>query len=312
MVKRFCSKCGKEIGIEDLEIYKKSFMCLECYYNKNPLLEIKDKYKLYVCPNCNALNFSGDPTNKMWEKNDEPSLPDKIAKGFFNTFLKEMSSLKNYSISLNVDKNTLIKSNENYINIIIEVKSNLNKETILKKGSQILIKKALCYSCMQQKGQRFSAVIQLRTVKLKHIKRKKSILDPILRDLITFSEELKNSKSNLFINEIKEEEEGYNIYLSNNTILKRLMNYIKDNYYTIVKISKKLIGKDSNTGNTLYRTYVLLRILPFSEQDRLRIRDKKYIITKIIANRIYLENLETGKNVVKPYRFFNNVLIELI
>jgi len=112
--------------------------------------------------------------------------------------------------------------------------------------------------------------------------------------------------------DIEEVNQGFNLKLSNRAIMNSIQSFLSSKYSFIIKNSKKLIGKNPNTGGDLYRSYLLLRLIPFQVNSYIQIKNVKYLVKKIHANRIILENFNTKMQRTRNFEFFEKNLVELL
>ena len=89
-----------------------------------------------------------------------------------------------------------------------------------------------------------------------------------------------------------------------------IQSYLTGRYAFIVKTSKKLMGKNPNTGGDLYRTYVLLRYIPFHTNNIIRIKNITYLVKKIQENRIILEDMDNHTLHTHNFDYFEKNLID--
>ncbi|MBD3352667.1 MAG: hypothetical protein GF364_14365 [Candidatus Lokiarchaeota archaeon] len=297
MVNYFCAKCGKTIEDIDKKCYKEHFICKECYLKQSPLFKIEKHFKLYICPHCSSYMFDNPNSNEPFNQSSGNMIKD-IGDAFFSAILSPIIDSKNIHFDLNFDLESFKKSNENYVECNLigkDLKENVEKEQVV----TFKIKKSTCPSCSQIKGHRYEAVIQLRISQIK--KYEPTIL---FNELNNFMENLRQKNAKLFITEIKETTNGYDLRLSSKALLNKINSFISDKYHVIKKFSKKLIGTNPNTGGKLYRPYLLLKLIPIKTGDVFQLYEKQYLITKILPNRIKLDNMKTGKKSTKKLTFF--------
>jgi NMD protein affecting ribosome stability and mRNA decay len=170
----------------------------------------------------------------------------------------------------------------------------------------IKIKRTTCPNCAKIHGKRFEAVIQLRNSNLKKID-----LNKIVEDIKKFVNEVHLNNYESFIIEIEKSINGYDIKLSNKSLIKKIKSFIETRHYTINKISKKLVGKNPSTGGDLYRIYLLIRIIPLEKGDLIDISKKLYIIKRISNKDVYLEDIDSKKMILRKMKFFEkkNIIV---
>lgn len=295
----FCPKCGKVIKTEEVEFYKETFSCKDC---SNVVKEaaIDNQYTLYICSGCLSYVFNRDPKNSLWRKSEHGGITEVV----LHILKKEMA----HSTKSDPDSFTLSIPPITDIPTSINITSSLSG---LQNDVNLLIKHAICKNCSKMLSRRFDAVIQLRTVKIQHSK-PHTLLDPLIDEVIAHTSRIQQKHPEQFISDIDELSNGFDLKLSNKSIMASIQSLLTSKYSFIIKTSKKLMGKNPNTGGDLYRTYILLRYLPFHVDDVLRIKNDTYIIKKITANRIQLENLNDNSLKIRNLEFFEKKLIHIL
>jgi NMD protein affecting ribosome stability and mRNA decay len=188
----------------------------------------------------------------------------------------------------------------------IDVKLSSSKDS---NDITILLKQALCKTCNKLLSRRFDAVIQLRTIKMKSNK-SKDLLDSLIDEVVEHAQKIQLKNPEQFISDIEELPQGFDLKLSIKSMMTSIQSYLTSRYAFIVKTSKKLMGKNPNTGGDLYRTYVLLRYIPFQVNNVIRIQNKAYSVKKIQANRIILEDMDSHVLKTHNFDYFEKKLIE--
>jgi NMD protein affecting ribosome stability and mRNA decay len=294
----FCPKCGKIIDPEEFEFYKQNFSCRDC--SQEPLTEsLSKQYTMYLCSGCLSYIFNRDPNNAQWKKSD----PGDVNQVISQVLKKELAHLlKNDSEALLVDFSpiTEVPTKMNVILTFSGVRTEID----------LIVKSGLCKNCNKMFSKRFDAVIQLRTIKMKSMK-PHELLTPLLDDVESYVIKIQLKHPDQFISDIDEQSHGFDLKLSNKSVLASIQSYLINKYSFIIKTSKKLMGKNPNTGGDLYRTYLLLRYIPFQEGDVIGIKNDTFIVKKITANRIQLKNLKSNSFITRNFEYFEKNLIEL-
>ena len=286
MLKRFCAKCGKEISRDE---FHQGYICSFCYYEKNPLFNLKEEYNVFLCNECNSFSFSQNIDKSQWNAYTEIDFVKLLENALKTNLLNKITSKKKLDFNIEFDRESFEYSKGNYI--ICNITGNsLVEDRIKSTECMIKIKRTTCPNCAKVHGKRFEAVIQLRNSSLKKID-----LNKIVEDIKKFVNEVHLNNYESFIIEIEKSINGYNIKLSNKSLIKKIKSFIETRYYTINKISKKLVGKNPTTGGDLYRIYLLIRIIPLEKGDLIDISKKQYIIKRITNKEVYLENVESKK-----------------
>ena len=302
MLKRFCAKCGKEISKGE---FLPGYICSGCYYEKNPLFNLKEEYNVYMCNECKSFSFSQSLDKSHWKAFTEVDFVKLLENALKTDLLNKISSKKSLDFKIEFDRESFEYSNGNYI--ICNITGNSSIEDRQKSTECLVnIKKTTCPNCAKIHGKRFEAVIQLRNSNLKKID-----LNKIVEEIKEYVNEVHLNHYESFIIEVEKSNNGYDIKLSNKSLLKKIKSFIETQYYSINKISKKLVGKNPSTGGDLYRIYLLIRIIPLEKGDLIDISKKQYVIKRISNKEVYLENVESKKLILRKMKFFEkkNIIV---
>lgn len=302
MLKRFCAKCGKEISRDE---FHQGYICSGCYYEKFPLFNLKEEYVIYICNECNSFSLSESLDKSNWKAFTEVDFVKLIENALKTNILDKITSKKSMDFKIEFDYESFEYSKGNYI--ICNITGNSSNEDRQKSTEcMIKIKRTTCPNCAKIHGKRFEAVIQLRNSNLKKID-----LNKIVEDIKKYVNAIHLNNYESFIIEIEKSINGYNIKLSNKSLIKKIKSFMDTRYYSINKISKKLVGKNPTTGGDLYRIYLLIRIIPLEKGDLLEINKKQYTIKRISNKEVYLENTESKNLILKKMKFFEkkNIIV---
>ncbi|MBN2154973.1 MAG: hypothetical protein JW776_02895 [Candidatus Lokiarchaeota archaeon] len=301
-MKYFCPVCGATISPDELDFYKTHFVCKRCHLVKSNELSPKKQYTLYLCSMCLAYIFDKMPKNAQWKFIETQDLNEAISQ----ILKRELTDIWQEEYDTKYDI-TFPIINEIPSKITVHVTNpHKNAET---NEITLLIKSSVCKNCNKMLSRRFDAVIQLRTIKLKSEK-PETILEPLLTEIIDFTEAIQSKNPDQFISDIDTFSHGFDLKLSNKAMMNAITSYLLHKYPFIVKTSKKLMGKNPTTGGNLYRSYVLLRYLPFRTNTQIRIKNNYYSIQKIHSNQITLENIIDHKQQTRKFDYFEKKLIE--
>ena len=299
----FCPKCGETIKPEEISFYKKNFSCIACHSSGSGVSSFNKQYTIYLCSGCMSYVFDRNPKNASWNKTEFDDVDQTISHILETEVTDSMTqdSGEKYEASLppineipsKIDV-TLARSGKDFDN----------------NGITLLLKYALCKTCNKLMSRRFDAVIQLRTIKFKSNK-PKALLDSLIDEVIAYAAKIQQKNPEQFISDIEELPQGFDLKLSIKSIMTSIQSYLTSRYAFIVKSSKKLMGRNPNTGGDLYRTYILLRYIPFHVNSIIRIKNDTFIVKKIQANRIILENMDNHVLHTRNFNFFEKKLIEL-
>ncbi len=295
----FCPKCGVTIKPEEVTFYKKHFSCRACISPDMGDLPYNKQYTIYLCSGCLSYVFDRNPKNALWKKTET----DEVDPTIFHILEREVVS--NFPDGSN-DKYEI------FLPPILEIPSIVVVRLSSSEGSTeitLLLKQSLCKTCNKLLSRRFDAVIQLRTIKLKSDKAK-DMLNSLVDEVIALAKKIQQQNPEQFISDIEEVPLGFDLKLSIKSMMTSIQSHMTSRYAFIVKTSKKLMGKNPNTGGDLYRTYVLLRYIPLQANDVIRIKNTTYKVKKIQANRIVLENMDTHTLHTHNFEYFEKNLIE--
>jgi nonsense-mediated mRNA decay protein 3 len=228
-----------------------------------------------------------------------------LKQAILNNILQIPQELQEPYYELEINEESLQISNGNYV-ICNLTKLNENKTINFQKTFKIHLKGGFCVNCVNLMGKRYSSIIQLRNGSKRENK-----LDIILNEIKMYTEKINRDNPSYNIVDIIETNNGYDLKLSNISILKKIHSYIESRYNFIVKKSKTLVGVNSNTGGNLYRTCLLLRTLPVIVGDQILYKNEKYIVKRISQKNVHLENLKNKQSVFKKFKFFEKKDIKI-
>ena len=295
----FCPKCGKVISPEDREFYKQKFSCRDCS-QETLQVPLAKQYIVHFCSGCLSYIFNRDPKNSQWKRS---------AAGDINQILVQLLNTElSHTLKINSDRFILD------IPSVTEIPSKLKVSLILSginSDFDLLLKYGLCKICNKMLSRRFDAVIQLRTIKMKSLK-PHELLNPLLDEVESHVVTIQRNHPEQFISDIDEQSHGYDLKLSSRSISSSIQSYLTSKYSFIIKTSKKLMGRNPNTGGELYRSYILLRYIPLQTGDIIRIKDDSYRVNKVTTNRIQLENLRSNSVKTRNFEYFDKNLIEIM
>ncbi|MHA1339896.1 MAG: NMD3-related protein [Promethearchaeota archaeon] len=303
MLNQFCAKCGNPLDQNFFnEIHQ--FLCPKCYFKNNQILNIKNNYRMYTCKECNTYYFEKYSESEAFFLSNS-NIIENIGTIIYKKILSQIN-LEDLFLSLDFDLESMQKSNNNFI--FVEVKGELKKWKIVEtKKIKIEFKHILCHNCANKKGKRYDSVIQLRIKKIKDI-----AIESVLEEIKNAINQLHEENPEFFISDIRKIGNGYDIFISKKALLRKIKVIIENKYPIIFKFSKKLIGKDPNTGGDLYRPYLLIKYFPIKVGDIIQKQNKKYIIKKVLSKSIYISELNSNKQIQKKLDFLDKKNIKII
>lgn len=137
-----------------------------------------------------------------------------------------------------------------------------------------------CPTCSKKRGNYFEAKIQLRG--------KVSKFEEILKFIETYTEAQTNP--DIFITKIEKKKEGFDIFVSNKEFARNLSKMIVYKYGGSIIESRTLVGK--RDGRDLFRFTYSVRIPIFSVLDLIKFKGKKWVVSRVHFNDLYLVDLE--------------------
>jgi nonsense-mediated mRNA decay protein 3 len=309
---RFCAKCGKILP--DLKPSKRfdednnmtglpeTFLCDDCLPQAPADREIPDEIILRRCFRCGAYSLQKDDQNLPWiyqpDGENEIDFLTRILyeQIFFKAEKKGKASKKTYQLFL--PSNAQIIPNRP-LSLIVRVQSDYRGNQP-EREIQLQIKERHCDNCSKKMGGRFDAIIQLRVFSEKDFDQ----LEEIMKSVANFDESQQMMNSSRFISKIEIVTNGYDLKVSDNIMLKALVANLRANHPFLQKISKSLIGVDSQTGGELYRTHILLKLAPVNRGDFIKLDDKVYRVKNITKNRVIVEEPVSHKTTQFPFSVF--------
>lgn len=295
----FCPKCGETIKPEEISFYKKYFSCRTCHSPDIGDFSYNKQYTIYLCTGCLSYVFDKNPKNALWKKTEFEEIDQVISR------ILEREVMNGFPLASR-DKYEMIVPPILDIPAKVDVSLSSSED---RTEITLLLKPALCKTCNKFLSRRFDAVIQLRTIKTKS-RKPKDLLDPLIDEVVEYAQKIQKKNPEQFISDIEELPHGFDLKLSIKSMKTSIQSYLTGRYAFIVKTSKKLMGKNPNTGGDLYRTYVLLRYIPFHTNNIVRIKNTTYLVKKIQANRIILEDMDNHTLHTHNFEYFEKNLIE--
>jgi NMD protein affecting ribosome stability and mRNA decay len=302
MVNRFCAICGKDIRKEESPHFG---MCLECYLKENPLFEVTKDFTFKICSNC--LSYS---KKEKWIK---PEVQDiyKVIQGAIYNFILE-PSFKDQEIEFQVrfDESSFEYTSKNLISHLdVIIKGTLATNPKIKHSQKVKvnIKYNLCKNCQKLKMGGYISILQIRVSDEKQF----DVIQESLMKIQKYVESLFNKDKRQFISKMTDQKYGVDLYLSTNDLLNYLISFLRGKYHFLLKRTKKLVGRDSQKGKNVYRQKALVKFLPFSQEDQVKIDEEVYNVDTILKNRVILQKKD-GQKMTKGFKYFFNNPCEVI
>lgn len=225
MKNKFCPRCGKETSelVEGL--------CEECFQKKSEIFVVPKKLEMNVCKHCGRYKEGGS-----WKEGKLDNVLQNLAKDSLTTE-RNLASKK-----IEIKKGTDYK---------IEI-TGTDKETGLeeKKKIEVDINYGTCDICAKISSGYFTTTLQIRGPEEK------------LERALEICEKTFDRKGNPedFISDVRDVKNGYDLYMSSNSLARKMVSRLRNKFKIEKKSSKTLYGE--RDGQRIYRSTYLARILP--------------------------------------------------
>jgi NMD protein affecting ribosome stability and mRNA decay len=294
---RFCAKCGKSIQSNDT-IYE-GFLCEECYIQIHNVLTIPQVISLRQCTMCGAFSLtSGDQEFPWIHCPQTEEIVDFLTRILYEFIFFKWEKKTQVRYKLFLPTQIQIVPNSD---LILLIRANPSGTSVdLQKEITIRIKGRHCEHCSNRIGGRYDAIIQIRIQSEQD--------SPRLAEIMAFvnsydsNQQLKNAGN--YISKTETTQNGYDLKVSNNIVLKNLTVELRSRYHFQIKLSKTLIGVDSSTGSQLFRHSILLKLVPVQKGEYLQLENKIYFVKNFMKNKIILQDAVSSKNVHLPFSIF--------
>lgn len=296
-LRRFCSKCGNSFTPTD-KIYE-GFVCEKCTGKKPIESNLPAKIQLRQCVYCKAFSLKKDDQEFGWgyQPNDEPGI-DFLTRILFERIFTPLEKKHNRIYELFFEQELDIHKDFD-INLVVRTSSddviNTAEESLGIKRKEIH-----CPYCAKKKGGRFDAIVQIRIQNPKD----KLKLDELMIEIKKIEDTENFQRIKNYISKTTYTMNGFDLMVSTNAMARVLISKLRGRYHFEIKISKKLIGVEQETGSDLYRLTTLLRLLPVVPKDRIKIEKIIYTVKKITRNKVVLQNENGGKISQVNYNVF--------
>jgi NMD protein affecting ribosome stability and mRNA decay len=193
------------------------------------------------------------------------------------------------------------------MDVIISGRLKKNPKIIHHQKVGINIKYKFCKNCEKIRTGGFISILQLRVSKESQF----DLIQESLMKIQPYVESLFNKDKRQFISKITDQKNGVDLYLSTNELLNYIISFLRGKYHFLLKRTKKLVGRDSQKGKNVYRLKALVKFLPFSIEDQIKIDDNVYNVDTILKNRVILKK-EDGQKITKGFKYFFNKPCKII
>lgn len=281
MPRRFCARCGKP-----LENFTGSFFCQNCRQEgrEEPRGE---ELSVYICPLCKRYSETGASPG-FW-KEIPPQTRDRPRLYIIREAFKDNPALAACSIHFleNIGGAQVYR---------IDADPALEAPVVFLKYQE---KSKACPVCSKKAGRSFASTLQIRTRGPKF----RAVLRQMVAEVLDLIERLNAHDPKNFLIKYVEKENGADFQLSEKALAHKLANALKSRFPVKVTHSKRLMGRDPQTGGSLFRYKVSCRLLPVLKGTILNLDSVPYKVTGIDQT-VVLENLERDEVLHKKFTFF--------
>lgn len=227
-----------------------------------------------------AINITLCSCNKylyrnMWKP--YKSIKELIAKKIRKELPRAKLSFKHIEMPIALKEK---KENE----IIAKVK---DKEHVVK----VILKLSKCNMCAKEGTEYYEAILQVRSSSFKVLEESIELLKKRVENL---------RHKGMFINKVKQVNEGYDLYMTNNKIAQALGRELYEAYGGIYKASPHLFSRNRQTSKNIYRVNVFVRLPDFEKADVILANDKVFKVEKL-GKKIKLLDLDKNSFVSVDY-----------
>ena len=147
----------------------------------------------------------------------------------------------------------------------------------------VIIKQAKCNLCEKEGTEYFEAILQVRSANMDVLEKSVELLNQRVDNL---------RHRGLFINKIKRQSEGYDLFMTNKKMAQSLARELYDVYGGVYKASPHLQTRDKQKSKNVYRVSVFIRLPGFVKGDIIVTDDDKVFKVDKLGKKIKLLNLD--------------------
>lgn len=145
-----------------------------------------------------------------------------------------------------------------------------------------------CPACSKQGTQYFEAILRIRPFR-------KEVVSFVLNDI-----EKQKSKG-VFLNKKEDEDDGINLYLTNQTYAKVIARKLKEQFGAVVSLDEKLFSHNKQTSRDVFRLSVHIQLPRFSKDDAIFFNGNHFQVNSV-KGKLSVTNLETGGKTSLPFK----------
>lgn len=267
-----CPRCGRE------REHFANRTCVECFVEREGLLDLPDDLELTVCVSCGAVKLEGwkdleleDAASLLVEK--ETDHPEGLRSPRVEFHAEEVLP--------------------GAIRGTARLEGELGGRTVREERRlEVKAGRGVCGRCSKASQGYFEAVLQVRA----------SGRDPSDEEMESIMMEASEmarvpSKEKPFVTKVEEESGGLDIYMGDNRQARELTGRLKEDFGGETTRSASLVGEED--GQRVYRTTYLLRLPHFRRGDLLRFRGEDLLVTSL-GEVVELVELKSGEKKFVP------------
>lgn len=194
--------------------------CEECYNKKFQLIKVPEEIVVKICTRC----------SKIKERNSWKNIEiDKI--------LRDKIKVLGKDVAIKIEKNDIVKIHaRGFLEDSKKPKEEIHEV-------KLKIKKEICPTCSKEAGKYYEAVVQVR--------------GNLTNDDVDSIDDVVLASNGFY--RIKEVRGGYDFFVSDRSLAKKITTILRKKYETEIKKSFELVTKQE--GKDIYRNIILVRII---------------------------------------------------
>lgn len=269
---RFCAKCGLEYK-GDIPFINN--LCIKCYLEENPIIEIPSIIKLKYCKICGAVYTKGS-----WDKRFAD-----VSEGLKHALVQELHvKSKPPFTSIEVVPEA-IPTVDGEFRVKLHIKALVLGHSISQEGTvKVRINSTICPSCSKKAQGAFEAIVQIRSATGSLTKSDLKVINRALEKL--------PERIMLDIVSIDEVPEGIDIKVLSYTTARHIASLFKNDLGARVVESYKLVGIDRR-GKRRSKLTISVRLPFFKVDDVVMVRNVPAIIKRIVKGKVVYERLDS-------------------
>lgn len=220
---KFCPRCGKQT---DRLYGDEKKLCADCYPGLYELLDIPDTVEIDVCSVCGRMRDGREWLEKY-------SMEEQLSEKF-----SEFSDP-------DVEMQLQFWEDDEGVKVRVHASKGEIEDSY---DTHVVFNKQQCPSCSRFEGGFYKVKMQLRG----------EGLEAVSNRVVDTAAEITNENRKDFLSNIEKTDHGYDIYLSTESMAKKILDMLRTSYEPEIKRSYELIGE--NDGQEVYRNVISVRI----------------------------------------------------